>query len=136
MLSEYGDDRQVSDQEYDRMRSEQQSDIVDTLIGPRDNAADYDSDSEYDEVIVFEQVSKTIDDTIQVQPTRNGDDEDSDWDGEICFETDKDKSTREHITAVPDRLGSGDVLDNNSNKEGQTETGNTTAPTIPQANDA
>ena len=76
MLAEYGDDRQVSNLDYDDTRLHQQSNIVDTLICPRDNSADNDCDSEYDEVIVFEQVSNTIDDPTAAQPTRNGVDED------------------------------------------------------------
>ena len=47
-----------------------------------------------------------------------------------------DKNLSALIAAVLDRLGLGEALDNNSGKEGQTETGNKTVPTILQVNDA
>ena len=90
-------------------------DISYTLICPRDDATDNDSDSENDKVIVIEHVSNTIDDSKPAQPTRNGVDENTDWDGEINFDTDKAPSAI--ITALQDRLGTGDVLDNNSDKK-------------------
>ena len=133
-LAEYGVDGQVSDLEYDDTRLHQQREIGDTLICPQDNAADNDSCNEYDEVILFEQVRNPLDDPTPPQPTRIGVDEDSDWDGEIDFKTGKPTSVL--ITAAPRRLGAGDVLDNNTDKKGQTETGNTTVPTILQVNDA
>ena len=115
IFAEYGDDRQVLDLEYDGTRLHQQSDIVDTLICPQDNAADNDSNSEYDEVTVFKQVSNTINNPPPAQPSQIGVNDDSDWDGEIDFETDETPSAL--ITAIPDRLGADDVLDKKSDKD-------------------
>ena len=53
-------------------------------------------------------------------------------DGEIDFEADNTYNISSLITVVPDMLGSGYVLNNNTNKEGQTEIKNTTVPPIPQ----